>query len=59
MLAEMTLVDDHIQHHKQHQLPWCFYYGIYHRAGHYIFSLWFLSVFFIPSFNLSSHRLDV
>jgi len=32
------------------------------RAGHYIFALWFLSIFFLLSFsspNLSGRRLDV
>jgi len=30
------------------------------RAGHYIFTLWFLSsIFFFSSPNLSGHRLDV
>ena len=30
------------------------------RAGHYIFALWFLSVFYLfSSPNLSGHRLDV
>jgi len=31
------------------------------RAGHYIFALWFLSIFYLlfSSPNLSGHRLDV
>jgi len=29
------------------------------RCGHYIFALWFLSIFFYSSPNLSGRRLDV
>ena len=29
------------------------------RCGHYIFALWFLSIFFLFSPNLSGRRLDV
>ena len=29
------------------------------RAEHYIFALWFLSIFFFSSPNLSGHRFDV
>ena len=28
-------------------------------CGHYIFALWFLSIFFVSSPNLSGRRLDV
>ena len=34
--------------------------ALWNRAGHYIFSLWFLSSFFFYSSpNLSGHRFDV
>jgi len=34
--------------------------AVWHRAGHYIFVLWFLLSFFLfSSPNLSHHRLDV
>jgi len=37
--------------------------ALWYRAGHYIFALWFLSIFYLLLFfsspNLSSRRLDV
>ena len=36
--------------------------ALWYRAGHYIFALWFLSIYLLPLFsspNLSGRRLDV
>jgi len=33
--------------------------ALHSRCGHYIFALWFLSIFFLSSPNLSGRRLDV
>ena len=33
--------------------------ALYNRAGHYIFVLWFLSIFFFSSLNLSGRIMDV
>ena len=33
--------------------------ALHSRCGHYIFALWFLSIFFLSSPNLSGCRLDV
>jgi len=42
-------------------VKWLIMAAVCNRAGHYIFALWFLSIFlsFFPSPNLSGHRLDV
>jgi len=38
-----------------------FMVALWNRADHYIFILWFFSIFYLlfPSPNLSGHRLDV
>jgi len=33
--------------------------ALWNRADHYFFALWFLSIFFFSSPNLSGRRLDV
>jgi len=40
-------------------LAWLFIAALWNRAGHYIFALWFISIFLFSSPNLSGYRLDV
>jgi len=44
--------------------PYLHYYwlvmaALHSRCGHYIFALWFLSLYFLSSPDVSSRRLDV
>jgi len=55
----------YLQHHQSQLGAWrhLFMAALWNRAGHYIFMLWFLSIFlsifFFFSPNLSCRRLDV